>query len=119
MRMSSVRRVLIVAGLSAWLIVAPSAAWAGYLSEAGLGAASLFSTLIYGPIKLTYAILGGTIGGLGYVVSAGSLDVSNKIWVPSLGGSYVITPEMLRGEQAIHFFGSTTAASGSTEAAGY
>jgi len=116
MRMSSVRRLLLGAGLSAWLLVAPTAAWAGYLSEAGLGTASMFSTLIYGPVKFTWAILGGTIGGLGYLFSVGNLDVANKIWIPSLGGNYVITPEMLKGEQAIHFFGSSTTATGETEA---
>ncbi|HXZ24862.1 MAG TPA: hypothetical protein VEI24_01470 [Nitrospiria bacterium] len=116
MRMTSVRRLLLSAGLVAWLVAAPTAAWAGYLSEAGLGTASMLSTFIYGPIKLTYAILGGTIGGLSYLLSVGNLDVANKIWVPSLGGNYVITPEMLKGEQAIHFFGSSTMASGSTEA---
>jgi hypothetical protein len=116
MRMSSLRRVLLGVGLSVWLMVAPTAAWAGYLSEAGLGTASMFSSFIYGPIKLTYAILGGTIGGLSYLLSVGSLDVANRIWVPSLGGSYIITPEMLTGEQAIHFFGSTTKATDSTEA---
>jgi hypothetical protein len=116
MRMSSVRRLLLGAGFCAWLVVAPTSAWAGYLSEAGLGTASMFSTLIYGPVKLTWAILGGTIGGLGYLFSVGNLDAANKIWIPSLGGNYVITPEMLTGEQAIHFFGSTTTATGTTEA---
>lgn len=116
MRMSSVRTLLLGAGLSAWLVLAPASAWAGYLSEAGLGSASMFSTLIYGPVKLTWAILGGTIGGLGYLFSAGSLDVAKKIWIPSLGGNYVITPEMLTGEQSIHFFGSSTMATSSTEA---
>ncbi|HUJ80018.1 MAG TPA: hypothetical protein VLY45_06870 [Nitrospiria bacterium] len=115
MQMSSVRRLLLSAGLGAWLVIAPTAAWAGYLSEAGLGTASLLSSIIYGPIKLTYAILGGTIGGLSYLLSVGNLDVANKVWVPSLGGNYVITPEMLKGEQAIHFFGSTTSASGGSE----
>jgi len=116
MRMSSVRRLLLSAGLGAWLVVAPTAVWAGYLSEAGLGTASILSSFIYGPVKLTWAILGGTIGGLGYLFSAGNFDATNKIWIPSLGGDYVITPQMLTGEQTIHFFGSTTTATGSTEA---
>jgi hypothetical protein len=111
--------VLLGVGLSLWLVVAPTAAWAGYLSEAGLGTASMFSSLIYGPIKLTYAILGGTIGGLSYLLSVGNMDVATRIWAPSLGGNYVITPEMLKGEQAIRFFGSTTAATDSSTEVGY
>lgn len=116
MRMSSLRTVLLGVGLSIWLVVAPTAAWAGYLSEAGMGTASVFSTIIYGPVKLAYAILGGTIGGLSYLLSVGNMDVASRIWAPSLGGSYVITPEMLKGEQAIRFFGSSTTPTGSTEA---
>ncbi|MBI3621699.1 MAG: hypothetical protein HY208_05870 [Nitrospirae bacterium] len=116
MRMSFLRRTLLGVGFSVWLVVAPTAAWAGYLSEAGLGTASMFSTLIYGPLKLTYAILGGTIGGLSYLLSVGNMDVASRIWAPSLGGSYVITPEMLKGEQGIRFFGSTTTPTESTEA---
>jgi hypothetical protein len=116
MQMSFVRKTLLGVGLGVWLAVAPTAAWAGYLSEAGLGTASMFSTLIYGPIKLTYAILGGTIGGLSYLLSVGNMDVTSRIWAPSLGGNYVITPEMLKGEQPIRFFGSTTTAAESTEA---
>jgi len=116
MRMSFARKVVLGLTLGAWLVVAPGSAWAGYLSEAGMGTASLFSSIIYGPIKLTYAILGGTIGCLAYLVSVGNLDVSTRIWAPSLGGSYVVTPEMLKGEEGIRFFGSTTTASSSTEA---
>jgi len=116
MHMSFLRRTLLGVGLSVWLVVAPASAWAGYLSEAGLGTASMFSTLIYGPIKLTYAILGGTIGGLSYLLSVGNMDVASRIWAPSLGGHYVITPEMLKGEQSIRFFGSTTTPTESTEA---
>lgn len=105
------RRMRVIA-LSAWigsaLLLSPGAAWAGYLKEAGLGTASVLTTFIYSPLKLGYAVIGGVLGGLGYVVSAGSLDVAKKIWVPSLGGTYVITPQMLQGDESIRFFGSST-----------
>jgi hypothetical protein len=102
-------RVLVLGvWMSGGLLVMPGAASAGYVAEAGMGTASALSTFVYAPIKLSYAILGGVFGGLGYLLSAGSVDVAKKIWVPSLGGSYVITPEMLRGGEPIRFFGSDT-----------
>jgi hypothetical protein len=114
------RRFVRVAMLGIWLgvslIVIPQRASAGYLNDAGLGAASALTTFIYAPIKIGYAVLGGVLGGLGYLVSVGSVDVAKKIWVPSMGGTYVITPEMLQGDRPIRFFGSDTSELGSGEA---
>jgi hypothetical protein len=102
--------------LSLWvgssLLVMPRAASAGYLNDFGLGVASAISTFVYAPLKISYALVGGTFGCLGYLLSVGSLDVAKKIWVPSLGGSYVITPDMLQGDGEIRFFGSETAEAG-------
>ena len=104
--------------LGLWLVVSvvvPRHAVAGYLGEAGLGTGSAIATFLYAPIKLVYATVGGVLGGLGYVFSAGSVDVAKKIWVPSLGGTYVITPDMLTGDEVIRFFGSTTSSMDSAD----
>jgi hypothetical protein len=105
--------------LGLWIVggvmLLPRAASAGYLNDAGLGVASALSTFVYAPLKISYAIVGGVFGSMGYLLSVGSLDVAKKIWVPSLGGSYVITPDMLQGDEEIRFFGSETAETGSVE----
>ncbi|MEW6324277.1 MAG: hypothetical protein AB1515_02710 [Nitrospirota bacterium] len=114
MMKQTVRMIVLSAWIGGGLLLAPGTARAGYLSEAGLGTASALLTFVYGPIKISYAAVGGVIGGLGYLLSAGSVDVAKKIWVPSLGGTYVITPQMLQGEEPIRIFGSSTAETAET-----
>ena len=105
-------RLARVLTLGVWLgvslIVAPRSASAGFLGEAGLGAGSAVATFVYAPLKISYALVGGVIGSLGFIFSVGSSDVAKKIWIPALGGTYVITPEMLKGEDVVRFFGTTT-----------
>jgi hypothetical protein len=74
----------------------------------GVGAGTLASNVVYIPAKLVYGILGGIAGGAGYAVTGGNTQVANTIWRSSLGGDYVVTPDMLTGKQPIHFSGPTT-----------
>jgi hypothetical protein len=76
-----------------------------YASDFGLGVGAVFVDLVYMPLKFVYATLGGLTGGLAYVLTAGRSDTATAIWRPSLGGTYVITPAMLRGDEPIHFSG--------------
>ena len=77
--------------------------------NAGLGAASALSTLIYGPIKVASAITGLIVGGLSYPLSGGDSDVMMKVINTSVRGDYVVTPAHLRGEQPLEFWGHTPA----------
>jgi hypothetical protein len=63
--------------------------------------------LLYIPAKLTYALLGGIVGGGTYLVTAGNMQAANTVWRSSLGGDYVVTPQMLAGQQPINFSGPT------------
>jgi hypothetical protein len=74
--------------------------------EMGYGFGSVFANLFYMPVKITYAGLGLITGGLGYVLSAGRGDVANNIIYPAVGGTYVVTPSHLKGEQPVIFIGS-------------
>jgi hypothetical protein len=71
----------------------------------GMGAASFFATLPYGIIKVVYATLGGIIGGFTYVLTAGNEKAANAVWDTSLRGTYVITPDHLKGDKPVRFFG--------------
>jgi len=44
-------------------------------------------------------------GGLAYLLTVGDTETAQKVWSPSVGGSYVITPAMLRGDEPILFNG--------------
>lgn len=73
--------------------------------EAGLGIGSGLLTLVYLPFKLTYAVLGGVIGGFTYALTGGDLETAKTVWEPSFYGTYVITPSHLKGDEAVRFYG--------------
>jgi hypothetical protein len=74
---------------------------------AGYGAGALVCNLFYIPAKLVYAILGGIVGGGTFLITAGNQQAANTVWRSSLGGDYVVTPQMLAGQQPINFSGPT------------
>ena len=91
------------------ILAAPSMALAeegeGMGSEAGVGALAAVGTLIYGPAKIIYAALGVVFGGAAYGLSGGDSDVWDAVITPSVRGDYVLTPEHVRMERIIEFFG--------------
>jgi hypothetical protein len=77
----------------------------GTASGAGMQAASAVATILYFPLKAAFAIGGGIVGGLAYAFSGGSEQTAKNIWIPSMYGTYVITPEHLSGDRAVRFLG--------------
>ncbi len=87
-------------------------------SGVGIGVATGALDLVYVPTKVVYGILGGITGGAAWAVTGGNSQVSDTIWRSSLGGDYVLTPSMVRGDEPIHFSGPTeTSGQGSGAAA--
>jgi len=74
-------------------------------TQFGIGAASVLLSIPYGAAKVTYAVLGGIIGGFAYLFSAGDTEAAQAVWTPSLQGTYVLTPDHLKGDKAIQFMG--------------
>src|SRR3972149_566764 len=70
--------------------------------DLGYGVGSVLSSLFYSPFKVTYAGLGLLTGGMGFVLSAGNVDVANSIIQPAVRGNYVVTPSHLRVEEALN-----------------
>ena len=77
----------------------------GTASGAGMQAAAGLSTLLYLPIKAAFAIGGGIVGGLAYAFSGGNENAAKSIWTTSMYGTYIITPDHLRGDKPIRFLG--------------
>ena len=95
---------------SAWSQEAPQSASTdstegGSASSAGMGAAAGLSTILYLPLKAAFAIGGGLVGGLAYAFSGGNETAAKSIWTTSMYGTYIITPEHLRGDKPIRFLG--------------
>jgi hypothetical protein len=106
-------RALLTAMLVVALVGAPTVGMAdeeqgqaGEVSrESGLGAAAAVSSLVYGPVKLVYALGGLVIGGCAWAFTAGDTEVASIVWKRSLRGDYVITPAILTGEDSLEFVG--------------
>jgi len=78
-----------------------------YWGAAGYGTLAVLANVLYMPAKLVYAIVGVPIGGLAYLLTAGDDVTAQKIWSPSLGGTYVLSPAMLRNEEPVLFSGAS------------
>ncbi|MGH0035550.1 MAG: hypothetical protein ACQGVK_11050 [Myxococcota bacterium] len=104
------RRTLAVALAAALILAGPTAAWSESRSTAiakdgGLGFGSALATVVYAPVKLVYATGGLIVGGLAWAFSGGDSEVAAVVFTPSLRGTYVLTPEHLKGKERIEFFG--------------
>jgi hypothetical protein len=105
MRMRGWRGIVAATALAVSLGSAQPAR-AGFLEDAGWGSLTVLSNVVYMPVKLVYATLGGLTGGIALGLTGGDLDVAETIWVTSMGGNYVLTPPMLRGEESISVAGT-------------
>lgn len=106
--MTMIRRSALAGALILAVMAAPTAAWSeeeGLSSEAGIGALSALSTLIYGPVKITYAALGLVIGGTAWGLSGGDQVVLDSVITAAVRGDYVVTPEHIRMERGLEFYG--------------
>jgi hypothetical protein len=70
---------------------------------AGVGA--MLCTLVYSPLKLTFAATGIVVGGLAWAWSFGSRRVTRPIFTAALRGDYVVTPQHLTGQRKLEFRG--------------
>lgn len=77
----------------------------GTPSGAGMQAGAAVSTILYFPFKAAFAIGGGIVGGLAYVFSGLNEQTAKSIWIPSMYGTYVITPDHLTGDRPVRFLG--------------
>jgi hypothetical protein len=78
-----------------------------YGQQAGWGFAAVGTNLLYIPAKVTYVIVACITGGLVYGLTLGNSRAVDAIFSPALGGTYVISPAMMRGDEPIFFFGES------------
>ena len=74
-------------------------------ADFGVGLVTVLTNVGYMPVKVVYAVLGGVTGSLAYGLTGGNREVADGVWVPSMGGDYVLTTDMMTGEEAVHFNG--------------
>lgn len=105
--------VLCVFTLVVGLVGFPSTSFAGEedttpANEAALGLGSGLLTFVYLPAKVVYAVLGGIVGAFTYGLTGGDLETAQGVWEPSFYGTYVITPDHLKGNEAVRFYGTSS-----------
>lgn len=71
------------------------------------GASCLVVGVPYTAFKLTFAGLGMIVGTFAYALSGGDEHAAQKVWDASLRGTYIITPDHLKGVKRIAFVGSS------------
>jgi hypothetical protein len=71
----------------------------------GLQIASGAVSILYTPLKIVYAGLGGFVGAFVYMLTGGNEQVAQSVWDASLGGTYWVTPDHLQGNEPIRFKG--------------
>ncbi len=76
----------------------------------GVGAGTMAGNVLYVPAKLAYGLLGGIGGGAAWALTGGNTQVANTVWRSSLGGDYILTPDMIQGKEKVHFTGPTNTA---------
>jgi len=108
--MSRMRAVTIVITLALLIALGGNIAIAedsGSASGAGLQAASWLATVPYGAAKVLYAVSGGVVGSLAWVMTGGNTEIAKAIWSPSMTGHYIVQPQNLTGDRALHFVGGS------------
>jgi hypothetical protein len=101
--------LLLACVLSAVIAAAPPSAGARddetHRPSAFVGVGAVLCTLVYSPLKLSYAAGGLVVGGMAWMWSFGSRRVSRPIFSAALRGDYVVAPEHLTGQRKLRFRG--------------
>jgi len=74
--------------------------------EFGLAGASAAANLLYTPPKLVTALIGLPLGAITGVCTGLNVRSMYAVWVPTVTGTYFLTPAHLERKRPIEFFGS-------------
>src|SRR5437867_2135927 len=92
-------------GLVALALGLPPAGWADDGQQVAYGAGSALGTLVYAPVKASFCILGAISSGFAFPI-AGPKTAGN-IAGSTCKGTWVITPDTLKGKEPVKFVGNT------------
>jgi hypothetical protein len=71
--------------------------------EAAYGAGSVLGTVLYAPLKTGFCIVGGVTSGL--TLPFGGTRTAGKVATAACGGTWAITPDVLKGREPLRFVG--------------
>lgn len=106
----------IVLGITlATLAAAPVSAADSTSQEVAYGAGSAVTTLVYAPVKASFCILGAVTSGL--TLPFGGLRTAEQVASAACGGTWVVTPDALKGRESVRFIGGGSGAPSGSRAA--
>ncbi len=97
---------LAATGLVAAATITPAAA-DGAAQDAAYGTGSVLTTIVYAPFKATFCILGGITSG--FTLPFAGPQTAEKVATRACGGTWAITPDVLKGREPVHFVGGGSA----------
>lgn len=71
--------------------------------DVAYGAGSVLGTAVYAPFKATFCILGGITSGFTFPFAGA--DSAGKVATAGCGGTWAITPGVLKGREHVKFVG--------------
>ena len=87
------------------LATAAKAADDSLVYEGFLGLGSAIGSLIYSPIKVTYAVGGTALSAVTLIWTFGDANIAGSIFSQTVGGDYVVVPGHLQAERKLVFLG--------------
>ena len=100
-------RKTIVSFMLAASLAAPSVVRAeSQGNEVAFGLTAALCNIFYTPGKALVAAVGLPVGALAAFATGGDTRTAYSIWVPTAGGTYFLTADMMDGREPIEFFGS-------------
>ncbi len=78
----------------------------GAVSSFFFGISAGLLTLVYTPLKVLYATAAIPVSGLAYLWSVGDSAMAGRVMASGTQGTFVLTPEHLRGEASLYFVGA-------------
>lgn len=98
-----VAAMLLIASMT--FLAVPARAADSAAQDAAYGAGSVFTTLLYAPAKTAFCIVGGVTSAL--TLPFGGTDTAGKVATTACGGTWLITPDALKGKERVHFMGES------------
>ena len=71
--------------------------------DVAYGTGSVFTTLVYAPVKASFCILGGITSG--FTLPFAGPQTAERVATRACGGTWAITPDALKGREPVRFVG--------------
>jgi hypothetical protein len=74
-------------------------------TKIGTGVGSVVGSAVYFPFKASFCILGGVSSGFTYIFAGEK--AAERVADTSCRGTWVISPDVVKGKETVHFAGNT------------